>query len=199
MSAWLARSLAEQGRLAEAEAAARAVLASPHLSPVSRVPAATAAGQALLRRGVDPGSLLDEALVTARASGEAQRLVPVASARAEAAWLAGRTDDIDTEIKQAWQAAVANPDPWELGELAWWSWLAGVERSTPVPVAQPFAAMLRGAVRPQPPRRCAGTGTPRGWRFRVHPGPSPAATRPGSPPARSMSSASSRTAFPTRT
>ena len=147
MTAWLARSLAEQGRLAEAESTAREVLTAPHLSPVTRVPAAAAAAQAGLRRGGHAGGLLDEALEIARATGEAQRLVPVASARAEAAWLAGRTDRIDAEIEHAWPAAAANPNPWELGELAWWSLLAGIERSSPVPVAEPFLAMLRGSWR----------------------------------------------------
>jgi DNA-binding CsgD family transcriptional regulator len=70
--------------------------------------------------------------------------VPVAAARAEAAWIAGRTSDICAAVDHAWPAAAAHPQPWDLGELCWWLHLAGDHRQAPVPVARPFALMLAG-------------------------------------------------------
>ena len=116
----------------------------PHLSPITRVCALPVAGVLAARRGRDGTTALDDALPIAVATGEPQRLVPVAAARAEAAWIAGRTADIAAEIDRAWPIAVAHPQPWDLGELSWWLHLAGDRRQIPAPVAQPFALMLAG-------------------------------------------------------
>jgi len=70
--------------------------------------------------------------------------VPVAAARAEAAWIAGRREDLVAEVNRAWAAAVAHPQPWELGELSWWLYLAGDSRPARTPPAAPFALMLAG-------------------------------------------------------
>jgi len=70
--------------------------------------------------------------------------VPVAAARAEAAWIAGRLPDIVADIDRAWPAAQAHPQPWDLGELSWWLQLAGVHRQVGTPLARPFALMLAG-------------------------------------------------------
>jgi DNA-binding NarL/FixJ family response regulator len=142
MSSWLARSLAEQGRYAEADECVRNVLRHPRVSPITRITAHAVAGQLAARRGEDATSHLEAALTLAVQTGEAQRLVPAASARAEAAWIDGRAGDIETEIDHAWPAAVANPDSWHLGELCWWLACAGVPRTPPVPPAHPFALML---------------------------------------------------------
>jgi DNA-binding CsgD family transcriptional regulator len=142
MSAWLARSLAEQGRYPTAEQYLADILRHPHLSPITQVWALTTAGMLAARRGADTKAL-DDALPIAQ-TGEPQRLVAVATARAEAAWIAGRTSDVAAEIDRAWPAAVVHPQPWDLGELCWWLRLAGDERRIPVPVAEPFALMLAG-------------------------------------------------------
>jgi DNA-binding CsgD family transcriptional regulator len=42
---------------------------------------------------------------------------------------------------------VALRSPWTLGELSWWSAVAGARRSTAAPVAAPFALMLDGSWR----------------------------------------------------
>jgi DNA-binding CsgD family transcriptional regulator/tetratricopeptide (TPR) repeat protein len=144
MTAWLARSLAEQGRYAAARQQLAGVLRHPNLSPITRVSALPVAGVLAARCGGDGTAALDEALPIAAATGESQRLVPVAAARAEAAWIAGRTADVVTEIDRAWPAALAHPQPWDLGELAWWLSLAGDHRQLDSPVAQPFALMLEG-------------------------------------------------------
>ncbi len=147
MSAELSRCLCEQGRLEEALACATKVLEHPHLSAVSQIPAAVVVGQVAVRRGAEPGAWLDDALELATGTGESQRLVPVAVARAEAAWVAGSTDQVVAEVDHAWDIALAHPQSWDLGELSWWLSVAGVRRETPVPVAVPFALMLDGAFR----------------------------------------------------
>ncbi len=60
------------------------------------------------RRGdPDPWAPLDEALELARQIDELQRLAPVAAARAEAHWLAGRPEEIDAETGPALAAGAA--------------------------------------------------------------------------------------------
>ena len=143
MTAWLARSQAEQGSHAAAEQHLANVLRHPHLSPVTQVSALAVAGVIAARRGTST-TALDEALPIAVQTGETQRLVPVAAARAEAAWIAGRTPDVAAEIDRASPAALAHPDPWELGELCWWLRLGADHRPVPGRLARPFALMLAG-------------------------------------------------------
>jgi len=143
MTAWLARSLAEQGSYPAAEQQLAGVLRHPHLSPITQVSALAVAGLIAARRGRRTAAL-DEALPIAVQTGEAQRLVPVAAARAEAAWIAGRVPDVVAEIDRAWPAALAHPDPWELAELSWWLRVAGDHRPVPTPLPRPFALMLAG-------------------------------------------------------
>ena len=156
MQAWLARSLAEQGRLGDAAELAEQVLHRPHLSAITRMMAASVAGIAASRQGHPGDDRLAEALELATGGGTADRTLPVSAARvevawlaarAEAAWLAGRVPDIPDEVDRAWPAAVALRNPWTLGELSWWLAVAGLHRRTPAPVAAPFALMLDGAWR----------------------------------------------------
>jgi DNA-binding CsgD family transcriptional regulator/Tfp pilus assembly protein PilF len=144
MTAWLARSLAEQGQYAAAERHAADVLRQPHVSPITRVSILPVAGALAARRGDDGAGALDEALTIAIRTGEALRLVPVAAACAEAAWIGGRTQDLVAAIDRAWPAAVAHPHPWGLGELSWWLHLGGDDRPAGAPLARPFALMLAG-------------------------------------------------------
>jgi DNA-binding CsgD family transcriptional regulator/tetratricopeptide (TPR) repeat protein len=156
MQAWLARSLAEQGRLVEAAQLAEQVLDRPRLSAVTRMMAASVAGIAACRQGRPGVERLAEALDLATGGGTADRAPPVSAARvevawlaarAEAAWLAGRLPDIVDEVDRAWPAAVALRNPWTLGELSWWLSVTGLHRRTPAPVAAPFALMLDGSWR----------------------------------------------------
>jgi DNA-binding CsgD family transcriptional regulator/Tfp pilus assembly protein PilF len=146
MSAWLARSLAEQGQYAAAEQYLADLMRYPHMSLVTQITVLAVAGALAARRG-DGTSALDEALPLAIQTGESQRLVLVAAARAEAAWIAGRISDMAADIDRAWPAAVAHPQPWELGELSWWRYLAGDHRQIRTPLARPFALMLAGEYR----------------------------------------------------
>jgi DNA-binding CsgD family transcriptional regulator/Tfp pilus assembly protein PilF len=142
MSAWLARSLADQGRYDEAQQRIDDVMRRPHLSAITAITATAVAAQLRARRGEDVAELLDGALALATSTAEAQRLVPVVAARAEARWLAGDTAGIATEIDRSWDAAMAHPTSWELGELRWWLAVGGVRRDGPQATAQPFALML---------------------------------------------------------
>jgi DNA-binding CsgD family transcriptional regulator/tetratricopeptide (TPR) repeat protein len=144
MTAWLARSLAGQGQYATAERHLADVLRDPHVSPITQVSALPVVGALEARRGRDRTGALDEALAIAVRTGESMRLVPVAAARAEAAWIAGRPEDLVADVDRAWAVAVTHPQPWELGELSWWLLLAGDRRPLPAPLASPFALMLAG-------------------------------------------------------
>jgi DNA-binding CsgD family transcriptional regulator/tetratricopeptide (TPR) repeat protein len=156
MQAWLARSLAEQGLLADAANLADGVLEHPHLSAITRMIAANVAGIVAFRRGRPDGGRMAEALALAAAPGTEDLPVPVSAARAEAAWLAaraeaawltGRLSAIVEEVDRAWPAAVALRSPWTLGELSWWLGVTGLRRSTSTAVAPPFALMLEGSWR----------------------------------------------------
>jgi DNA-binding NarL/FixJ family response regulator/tetratricopeptide (TPR) repeat protein len=144
-SAWLARSLAEQGRYDEAEALCADVLSRPDLSPITRMTAEVVAGQLAVRRTGSDAGHLDEALRLAEPTGEEQRLVYVAAARAEAAWIQGRTDEIEREVDRGWPLAVRYRDRWGQGELAWWLSLAGIRRPLAEAPAAPFALLLDGS------------------------------------------------------
>ena len=120
MTAYLVRSLTAQGQYAAAERQVASVARHPYVSPLTRVSVLPVVGVLAARRGGDGTDALDEALAIAVQTGESQRLVPVAAARAEAAWIGGRTGNMLAEIDRAWPVAVARPHPWELGELGWW-------------------------------------------------------------------------------
>jgi DNA-binding CsgD family transcriptional regulator/tetratricopeptide (TPR) repeat protein len=139
-----AASLAEQGRVDEAEAITRSVLMVAHLSPISAVRAYVVAARIAGRAGRDAGTLIADAQRIAELTGESSRLVSVASVAAEGAWLRGHPAQIPALLERAWTAASARPDPWHLGELAWWARLGGMDLVLPGPPAAPFAAMLTG-------------------------------------------------------
>ena len=144
MNAWLAHSLAEQGQYALADRCLADILRHPHVSPITQVSALPVAGVLAARRGQDGTGPLGEALRIALQTGEGQRLSAVVIARAEAAWIAGGPADLTTDIDRAWPFAIAHPEPWELGELSWWLYLAGEHRQAPAPLARPFTLMLAG-------------------------------------------------------
>ena len=142
MRATLVAVLTELGRFDDALGVADPLLAHPQLAPISRIPAAVNRSRIAAYRGQPDGGCLDAAEEAARLIGESQRLVPVAAARAEAAWLTGAPpSDIVAGVDIAWDLAVAHPDKWSLGELAWWLDRAGVSRPGIEP-AEPFALML---------------------------------------------------------
>ena len=135
MTAWQARAQLERGDLDEAALLSDAVLDNAGLAPITGIAATCVRAVVATRRGHEAGAGLDAVLATARGTGEAQRLVPVAVARAEAAWLSGRAADIVAEIDVAWPAALVEGNRWHLGELSWWLTVAGEPRPTEAPPA----------------------------------------------------------------
>jgi DNA-binding CsgD family transcriptional regulator/tetratricopeptide (TPR) repeat protein len=128
MTGWLARAQLDRAQWDAAAAAADSVLSSPRVAAPSRIMPLVVLGRLYARRGdADVWSVLDEAQDLAAATGELQRLVPVAAARAEAQWLGGQDDRVEEETQAALELAVAQGDSWSVGELRTWRHRAGVE------------------------------------------------------------------------
>jgi DNA-binding CsgD family transcriptional regulator len=127
MTGWRARLDLEQGRWDEAAAAAAAVLRRPGTAVPSRITPLTVLGRLRARRGdPDVWGPLDEALELAAGTGEVQRLLPVALARAEARWLGGEPDAVADETDGVLELATARATIWGLGELLAWRRRAGL-------------------------------------------------------------------------
>ncbi len=138
--AYLARAELDRGLWAQAADHAETVLRLRRASTTPTIFALVVIGLLRARHGdPDPWSPLDEAAELAEMSGELPRLAPVAAARAEAAWLAGRADEIESLTQRAYELAQTLRQPWVVGELAFW-------RRAPVPdgAAAPYALMLQG-------------------------------------------------------
>jgi DNA-binding CsgD family transcriptional regulator/tetratricopeptide (TPR) repeat protein len=145
MGAWQARTSFERGNWDDAAQEATRVLNHSLLPAATKIPALTVLGWIRVRRG-DPGSaaLLDEVRELALATGELQRIVPMAAARAEAAWLGGNLEQCLTEACVGYDLALAHTYPWKLGELSLWMWRAGSLTATDGPLAEPFARQIAG-------------------------------------------------------
>ena len=147
--AWQARLRVVTGQWSEAAEDATFVIDDAGASAVTRMVALAALGLVRARRG-EAGAwpVLDEALVLARRSGDAEQLVPVAAARAELAWLEGDAARAGTEAAGALELSVRVNRAWYIGELAVWSWRAGAdppEATMPRPFALQLAGDWRGA------------------------------------------------------
>jgi len=145
MGAWKARVRFEQGAWNEAAEEATRVLDQYRLAPVAKIAALVILGWVRVRRG-DPGctALLDEAYTLALTTGEPQRIVPVAAARAEAAWLRGNQEQCLAETHRGYDLALEHADPWKLGELSVWMWRVEGLTSVSAPIAEPFARQIAG-------------------------------------------------------
>jgi DNA-binding CsgD family transcriptional regulator/tetratricopeptide (TPR) repeat protein len=142
--AWRARLRTEVGRWADADDDAARVLANRSTSAMFRLATLTALGLLRARRG-DPEarSTLDEAWSLARRSGEPERLVPVAAARAELAWLSGDRSGAVAEASPTLEAIAPAGRAWYVADLALWVWRGGGRLPSAAP-ALPVALQLRG-------------------------------------------------------
>jgi DNA-binding CsgD family transcriptional regulator len=97
------------------------------------------------RRG-DPDykPLLDEASGLASSVGDLDWLGPDAMARAEVAWLEGRTDSIAGITQLAFELAVELGEPSLLGELASWRWRAGLLVEAPAEADELYRRQIAG-------------------------------------------------------
>jgi DNA-binding CsgD family transcriptional regulator len=83
--------------------------------------------------------------VLATATGELQRLAPVAAARAEARWLVGKGDRVAEETQAALDLALEREDGWSVGELRVWRRRAGLDEEVSAEeLPAPFALELTG-------------------------------------------------------
>jgi DNA-binding CsgD family transcriptional regulator len=135
-----------RGDYTGAEADARASLERGHDSGVSLCPALVALGVLQARRGDEAASAtLDDVWARARASGELQRLAPVAAARLELARLQGGDQPSAVEEGLAIYArATEAADPWTLGELAFRLWAVGALHEAPPRAAAPYRSAMSG-------------------------------------------------------
>jgi hypothetical protein len=145
MESWQALCDIYRGRWQLAGERANAVVAHEAAGTTNRVVALVALGRLRSRRG-DPGALavLDEALDLALRSNTLQRLAPVAAARAEAAWLEGRSDAVVGEADRVHALAVQKRHPWFSGELAFWRWRGGGDPGALDGCAAPFRLQIEG-------------------------------------------------------
>lgn len=143
---WLAQLRLEQGRLEEAERIAEEVLATPRLTAVMRLPALTVLAKVHTRRGeADAAELIDAALAIALPTGEVQRIAPLVSARAEAAWLRGDPTACLAALEVLRDLPGAGVNAWEAGEIATWRRRAGdASLEVPAHTAAPWRLELDG-------------------------------------------------------
>lgn len=142
---WRARLRAEQGRLDAAEADATDVLRREDAPAVVRLRSLAALGTVYTRCGDRRAqAILDEALERALSTGELQRIAPVATARAEAAWLRGDLDAVRGEAMRAYALAVQAGSRWDIGRIALWLRRAGALGEVSMPLPDPFASELAG-------------------------------------------------------
>jgi DNA-binding CsgD family transcriptional regulator len=146
-----ARADFDQGRWTEATRTIEVTLRDPRTAPVGRINALAVLGRLRARRG-DPGVWppLDEATELATATGELQRVGPVAVARAEAAWLQGDPAPARAVVEDAIELAERiKSRAWLPGELAFWLWRLGgpdrlPTRGLPDAAAEPFRLQMAG-------------------------------------------------------
>jgi len=153
LEAWLRYAIGGQaeshlvrGRWAEAADAAASVVNAPPSAVVGpRTWALCLLGLVRARRS-DPEywPLLDEALELARTINELQFWAMVALARAEAAWLEGRSESIGVETDTAFKIALELRAPMYIGELACWRWRAGLLTEPPPDAEEVYRLKIAG-------------------------------------------------------
>lgn len=143
--AWRARSLLDQGRWDEAAVMAEDVLRRAPFRDVRRLQALTVLGLIHARRG-DPAAAryLDEAAEFRSLSPELTWVLGVAAARAEMASYLDDRAAMRAEAEAAFAGAVERGEAWGLGELAYWSWRAGVLDRAPHGAAEPYSLEIAG-------------------------------------------------------
>jgi DNA-binding CsgD family transcriptional regulator len=143
--AYKARAELDQGNWAEAAETASTILPIRRASILPRIWGLIVLGLVRARRG-DPGSdkLLAEAWELGEPTDELMRMCPVASARAEAAWLRGDPDGVAEATEHPFGLALEQGDSAALGELALWRRRALIGDEIPAGLAEPYASELAG-------------------------------------------------------
>ncbi len=130
--AWLAQVMLLRGRWDEAAEAAQEVIGERRATPIARIMALIALGRLRARRGeAEVWPVLDEARELAQRTGAIQRLAPMHAARAEAAWLEGRTDEVAREAAACLPLARTKHHAGYVAELLAWLRRGGAQPSVP--------------------------------------------------------------------
>ncbi|HMA03933.1 MAG TPA: LuxR C-terminal-related transcriptional regulator [Gemmatimonadaceae bacterium] len=128
----------ERGDWTQAADDASSVLDAARAPAVCRIEAMVVLARVRMhRRDAGWEALLDEARDLALPTGERQRVMPVACARAEAAWLAGDVDRAADEAMVGWKMPSDGSTRWEVGQLALYLWRANrlPDARKPLPLA----------------------------------------------------------------
>src|SRR5262249_9132886 len=121
------------------------VLSIYRVSGITKVSALAVLGHLRVRRGdPDAAQVLTEAGELAMQTRELQFAAPVASARAEWAWLKGDLDQVMSEARFVLDMASGHDDPWLHGEFAFWMWRAGHAEEVNEKIATPYALQMSG-------------------------------------------------------
>jgi DNA-binding CsgD family transcriptional regulator len=129
---------------AAAESAAQ-VLRLRAVSTFPRINSLVALALVRARRGdPDVEPLLLEADELAEGSGELLRIAPVAAARAEVAWLAGKPDQIPGLTADAYELALRLDSREKIGALGRWRRRAGVAEAAGAEIGEPEGLELTG-------------------------------------------------------
>jgi len=135
----LARIRFEQGSWDEAEELAVAALRHRDVSLGIAIAALCVRGRIRVRKGEpDASPFLDEAWALSRDTGDLAWVWPVAAGRAEAAWLAGREQDVPPLVETAYRQACEAGLHWAIGELGSWLVRAGALERLPEEAAPPY-------------------------------------------------------------
>ncbi|MBV9174012.1 MAG: hypothetical protein JOZ81_28455 [Chloroflexi bacterium] len=129
----------------EAFELAESIEASSDRTVFNRLNALVVIGRVRARRG-EPRAWqsLDAALELAEQIGELQRVAPVRSARAEAAWLDNDHERAAAEATPAYKLAVEKGHVWFAAEPALWLWRSEQLFELPIALPPPFAAHVAG-------------------------------------------------------
>ncbi len=135
------------------------VIRHPRTSTIPRILALTVSALIAGRTGSDdPLPALDEATELAAPTGELERLVPPALARAEIAWTRGRRAAVVEATDEVYRLALERRATWMVGPLSSWRLRAGVRTDLPDGVAEPYLLQASGrhrdAARWWSSRRC---------------------------------------------
>lgn len=121
------------------------VLGHYRVPAVTKMSALAVLGHVRVRRGdPDAAGVLNEGYELATQTGELQRIAPVASARAEFAWLKGDREQLLTEAQLVLEVAKRTEDPWIQEEFEFWLWRAGAVQETHQSIATPYALQSSG-------------------------------------------------------
>lgn len=122
---WLAMSLLDTGEVDEAEAMARAVMASG-IDYIGLMPALTVLGRIFTRRGeADADTTLQRAWSLAERAAELQRLAPAVVALAERAWLTDAANPPHEALARIHALADKRGHRRYFDEVGYWRWKLG--------------------------------------------------------------------------